>query len=78
MSVSTKSFKNMVFWLSLPMAKSLYAPPAKVGAAASVGVWLGFPKGLSALVPNCFSGSEAACSQNDQDTSETKAGKAVF
>lgn len=35
----------MVFWLSLPMAKSLDVPPAKVGAAPSVGVWLGFPKG---------------------------------
>lgn len=31
----------MVFWLSLPMAKSLDALPAKVGAAPSVGVWLG-------------------------------------
>lgn len=38
----------MVFWLSLPMAKSLDVPPAKVGAAPSVGVWLGFPKELRA------------------------------
>lgn len=39
----------------------------------------GIPKrAQSTLVPNCFFGSEAACSQNDQKTSEIKAGKAMF